>query len=82
MKRTGTLFILFTLLSCAQLFAWSGGGHMVIAAEAYKELSSGLKARVDKILESHLNYAEWKSSYEQSVKSMDLNLYVFTQVAH
>src|SRR5580704_11505311 len=81
MKRAAAILILLSLLTCSQLLAWSGAGHMVIAAEAYRELSPELKAKIDKILESHPNYAEWKSSYEQSVKSMDLGLYVFMRAS-
>jgi hypothetical protein len=60
MKQVISAFL--TLFSAVRLFAWSGGGHMVIAGEAYKELSPELKAKVSKILESHPNFSEWKSS--------------------
>jgi len=54
---------------------------MVIAAEAFKELSPEMKAKVSKILESHPDYAQWKGSYEQDVKSLDLPLYVFMRAS-
>ena len=33
--------------------AWSGAGHQVIAAEAYRQLSPALQAKVTELLKSH-----------------------------
>ena len=44
-------------LSAASALAWSSAGHMVIAAQAYRELSPKTKARVDSILNAHPDYA-------------------------
>jgi hypothetical protein len=41
------------LLAQANLFAWSGAGHMVIAAEAWRELSPAQKANATLLLKSH-----------------------------
>jgi hypothetical protein len=54
---------------------------MVIAAEAYKELPPESKAKVTSILELHPNYAEWKSTYEERVKLLDLGLYCFMRAS-
>jgi hypothetical protein len=33
--------------------AWSGAGHQVIAAEAYRQLSPAIKTKVAEILKAH-----------------------------
>src|SRR6516165_4259164 len=54
-----TLALAF-ILSASNACAWSGAGHEVIAAAAYRQLSPKLKAKVTKILQAHPDYEKWK----------------------
>jgi len=40
--------VLGILVTRCELFAWSGAGHMVIAAEAWRELSPAQKAKASR----------------------------------
>jgi hypothetical protein len=42
--------------------AWSGAGHQVLAAEAYRQLSADLKKKVTEILKSHPAYEKWEKA--------------------
>ena len=39
--------------------AWSGAGHQVIAAEAYRQLPPALQKKVTEILKAHPDYEKW-----------------------
>lgn len=68
----------FLLLLPLHLFAWSGAGHMIVAAEAYAELGTNLQAKVAEILKSHPDYEKWSSAYSKSGEtSPDLATYIF-----
>ena len=56
--------------------AWSGPGHLAIAAEAYRELSPELKAEVFDVLKAHPDYAKWEKAYHPN-PNLDLAAYVF-----
>jgi hypothetical protein len=56
--------------------AWSGPGHLVIAAEAYRELSPELKAEVFDVLKAHPDFAKWEKAYHPN-PNLDLAAYVF-----
>lgn len=49
---------------------------MVIASEAYRELSPELKAQVYEVLKAHPDYAKWARDYHPNA-SFDLPAYVF-----
>jgi hypothetical protein len=57
--------------------AWSGAGHQVIAAEAYRQLSPDLKTKVTEILKAHPDYEKWKESVASESPSLDLALFIF-----
>jgi hypothetical protein len=57
--------------------AWSGAGHQVIAAEAYRQLSPTLKAKVTEILKAHLDYKKWEKSFTSESTSLDLPAFIF-----
>lgn len=61
--------------------AWSGAGHMAIAAGAYSQLSNALKARVDLLLKSHPDYEDWRESYAGESAGIDLELFVFMKAS-
>ena len=63
-KLATILCILLALLFWApSAQAWSGAGHQVIAAEAYRQLSPALKAKVNEILKAHPDHEKWKESF-------------------
>jgi hypothetical protein len=56
--------------------AWGTAGHMVIAAEAYQQLSPESKAQVFDVLKAHPDFAKWAAAYHANAK-FDLPAYVF-----
>ena len=75
-----TLALAF-ILSASNACAWSGAGHEVIAATAYRQLSPKLKAKVTKILQAHPDYEKWKSSFTGDAASLDLDTFVFMRAS-
>ena len=65
------------LLLQTNAYSWSGGGHQVIAAEAYRQLSPELKAKVTDILKAHPDYGKWTNSFSQESTNLDLATFVF-----
>jgi len=77
-----TIIVFLTLLFVAQSTqAWSGAGHQVIAAEAYRQLSPGLKAKVTAILKSHPDYEKWKDSFTGDSANLDQGTYIFMRAS-
>ncbi len=66
---------------CSRSLGWSGAGHMVIAAEAYRELSPKLRKKVGEILKAHPNFEKWKESFEGGSANLDLGLFVFMKAS-
>ena len=58
------------------IFGWDGAGHMVIAADAFRQLSPELKAQSFEVLKAHPDYAEWAKAYHPNPE-FDLAAYVF-----
>ena len=65
----------------ARAWAWSGGGHMVIAAEAWRELSPDLKTKVTELLKSHPDYAKWEKAFAGDSDNLDLPAFVFMRAS-
>ncbi len=61
-KLSALIVVAYMALGNSAL-AWSGAGHMVIAAEAWKELPPGTKTKVSELLKAHPDYAKWKESF-------------------
>src|SRR3984957_2612702 len=61
--------------------AWSGGGHMVIAAEAWRELSPESKAKVAEVLKAHPDYEKWKAAHDKGEGGLDLGEYLFLRAS-
>src|SRR5258705_3884838 len=76
------LFLCLALaLSVRPALAWSGAGHMIIAAEAYRELSPKWKTKADTVLKAHPDYAKWKESFSSESPTLDLGTYVFMRAS-
>jgi hypothetical protein len=58
-KLATILYISTALLFHPNAKAWSGAGHQVIAAEAYRQLSPPLEKKVTEILKAHPDYEKW-----------------------
>jgi len=84
MKTFATLGCAFlaVLLHCPFTLAWSGAGHQVIAAEAYRELSPDLKKRVTELLKSHPDYDKWEKSFTGDSANLDLPTFIFMRARH
>jgi hypothetical protein len=54
---------------------------MVIATEAFRELSPKCQAKVTEILKAHPDYERWRKAYEGEAKSLDLDMYVFMKAS-
>ena len=72
-----TLFLAGSLLLLPNFAkAWGAAGHLVIAAEAYRELSPQLKAEAFDVLKAHTDFAKWTNAYHPNA-NFDLAAYVF-----
>lgn len=56
-------------------FAWSGPGHMIVAAWAYKELTPAEQQKLDAILQKHPSFARWQRDFPRNVPGLTMNLY-------
>src|SRR5215470_7008340 len=68
---------LLLLLLVRSAFGWSGAGHMVIAAAAWRELPPEIQANVTDLLKAHPNYAKWRSTFGDDSGDVNLAAYVF-----
>jgi hypothetical protein len=80
-RRFISVFLAVGWLGSNVGWAWSGGGHMVIAAEAYRELPRGVKAKVNELLTSHPAYDRWRAGFEPGSPNLDLPLFVFMKAS-
>src|SRR5262245_31304613 len=69
------------LLTRVHAFAWSGQGHMTIAAIAYRDLSTNDQQRVLEVLKSHPDYAKWTNGFSGEMAPADLGAYVFERAS-
>jgi hypothetical protein len=75
-----SLFVIILLLPCFSR-AWSSAGHQTIAAGAYRQLTSEVKARVAEILKAHPEYQKWEQSFRGDDEGLDLQLYIFMRAS-
>jgi hypothetical protein len=47
----------------SNLFGWDGAGHMLVAAEAFRQLPPELKAQAIEVLKAHPDYEQWMQAY-------------------
>ena len=57
-------------------FAWDDAGHMIIAAEAFSQLSPELKAQAIEVLKNHPDYDQWLKAYHPN-PDVDFGTYMF-----
>jgi len=77
------VFALFVVLvfSCSVAFAWSGAGHMTVAAIAYGELSADEKHKVSNLLTHHPDYSKWTNKFSAELAPIDLETFVFMRAS-
>ena len=78
LSTSGTL-LLAALLISPKACAWSGAGHMVIAAEAWRELPAETKSKVTGVLKGHPDFEQWQTSF--SGEPSDLAAFVFMRAS-
>jgi S1/P1 Nuclease len=78
---TACLIAVLLLCSPRLACAWSGPGNMIIAAEAYRNLSPALQARVTEILKAHPDYAKWETPYAKYGDSIDFATSIFMRAS-
>ena len=61
--------------------AWSGAGHQVIAAEAYRALSPALQKKVVQVLAAHPRYAAWKEAASGDTRSDEFGIEIFMRAS-
>jgi hypothetical protein len=62
--------------SICDVCAWSGHGHMTVAAIAYRDLSPVERQKLDAILESHPQFQSWRDDFPENVPNLDQGLYI------
>jgi hypothetical protein len=73
--------LIVSLLLPSPVIAWSGAGHMVIAAQAYRELPPAVRSQVNEILKSHPEFGRWTGSFDPGSAELDLPLFVFMKAS-
>jgi hypothetical protein len=66
---------LFLSLCAPRAHAWSGPGHMLVAAWAYKELTPAEQHKVDAILSQHPRFTQWQRDFPSGVPGLTRGLY-------
>jgi hypothetical protein len=75
--RATAALLLGHLTACA----WSGAGHEIIAAEAYRELGPALQKKAVQVLEAHPQYAKWKESLHGDTAGPEVGMQVFMRAS-
>jgi hypothetical protein len=73
--------VLGILVSGTSASAWSGAGHQVIAAAAWRELPAETKAKVTELLKAHPDYGKWERSFASDSASLDLPMFIFMRAS-
>ena len=81
MKSSILSFTLLLLMLSQSAFAWSGAGHMAIAAIAYNELSPEQKKKVTDILKSHPDFDKWQAARQKDGTDMEIGAYIFEKAS-
>ena len=82
MKRIFAFIWIIACLALTQdsIFAWDGAGHMLIAAEAFRQLSPELQAQAVEVLKAHPDYDKWVKSYHPN-PTISQAAYVFMRAS-
>ena len=61
--------VILIAVSISDACAWSGPGHMTVAAIAYRDLSPAERQKLDAILGSHPQFQSWLNDFPESVQT-------------
>lgn len=75
------LYLCFAFASQNISFAWSGPGHMLIAAIAYRDLSGSEKRVVSELLKHHPDYGRWTNAFSAELAPVGLDTFVFMRAS-
>src|ERR1035437_7516773 len=81
MKNLTAILFLALLFVALTTQAWSGAGHQVIAADAYRQLFPALKTKVSEILNAHPDYEKWRESFTGDSANLDLGMFIFMRAS-
>ncbi len=77
MRKSTALFLAISLLLVpGSVWAWGSAGHILIAGEAYRELTPQLKAQSIEVLKAHPDYQKWMNAYHPNA-NFDQFAYIF-----
>lgn len=64
----------------SNLSAWDDTGHMIIAAEAFRQLPPELKAQAIEVLKNHPDFQQWLKAYHPN-PNVDSGAYLFMRAS-
>lgn len=70
------LLVIGVFLIAPNSFAWSGAGHMLIAAEAFRSLPTNVQDRAVAVLMAHPNYEKWEKDFV-GTSGLNFSVYIF-----
>src|SRR6267142_1157745 len=79
--KTFALCVIAFLFLGSNGLAWSSARHMVIAAEAWRDLSPALKIKATEVLKSHPDYITWVKSFSAGPGALDLPAFIFMRAS-
>jgi hypothetical protein len=73
--------VLALLLLPIAALGWTGAGHQVIAAEAYRTLPASRQKKAAQLLQAHPQYERWKAALSQEAGGPDKDLELFMRAS-
>src|SRR5215469_2502433 len=82
MRRAKFLILIVVTSICfiQSTSAWSAGGHLMIAAEAYRDLQPNAQKRATKLLMAHPEYPKWERDFAMK-SNLELPIYIFMRAS-
>jgi len=74
------ILVVLLALVCSWARAWSSGGHMLIAAEAFRDLPPDIQSRTTKLLMAHPDYLKWEDAFSKT-SNLKLPVYIFMRAS-
>lgn len=74
------IFVVLLAFGSSWARAWSSGGHMLIAAKAYKDLPADVQSQATKLLMAHPDYLKWEDAFSKT-SNLKLPVYIFMRAS-
>ncbi len=68
-------------LPVGRALAWNAPGHIIIAAEAWRELPAKFQKRASELLKHHPDYAKWEKASATEAPDMDADAFIFMRAS-